>query len=146
MSALAANPDGGSAAWALRSRLFAATQREQRVPAEPEYSGALSTEEATMVKLVGAYGMPEDTEAFDAHYGQTHAPLAEKIPNTRRYEYGKVLGTADGSDAPYYFLAELWFDSPDELQAALGSPEGQAAAADLANFASGGVTLMIAEA
>ena len=64
-----------------------------------------------MVKLVGAYGKPDDTDAFDAHYAETHAPLAEKIPNVRRYEYGKVLGTADGSDAPYYFLAELWFDS-----------------------------------
>jgi uncharacterized protein (TIGR02118 family) len=52
----------------------------------------------------------------------------------------------DGSDAPSYFLAELWFDSPADLQAALVSPEGQAAAADVANFASGGLTLMIAEA
>jgi hypothetical protein len=33
----------------------------------------------------------------------------------------------------------------DDLQAGLGSLAGQAAAADVANFASGGVTLMIAE-
>ena len=99
-----------------------------------------------MVKLVGAYGKPEDKDAFDAHYAETHAPLAKKIPNMRRFEYGKVLGSADGSDAPYYFLAELWFDSPADLQEALGSPEGQAAAADVASFASGGLTLMIAEA
>jgi len=31
------------------------------------------------------------------------------------------------------------------LQAALSSPEGQAAANDLANFATGGVTLMVVE-
>jgi uncharacterized protein (TIGR02118 family) len=60
-----------------------------------------------MVKLVVAYGHPEDPAAFDEHYGSTHRPLAEKIPNLRRFETGKVLGTADGSPAPYYFLAEL---------------------------------------
>jgi uncharacterized protein (TIGR02118 family) len=99
-----------------------------------------------MVKLVVAYGAPEDPAAFDRYYADTHAPLAEKIPNLRRFETGKVLRTADGSPAPYYFIAELLFDSPDVLQAAMGSPEGQAAAADVANFATGGATLMIAEA
>jgi hypothetical protein len=32
------------------------------------------------------------------------------------------------------------------LQAGFGSPEGQAAGGDVANFATGGATLMIAEA
>ena len=99
-----------------------------------------------MVKLVVAYGAPDDPVAFDAHYAKTHAPLAEKIPDLRRFEAGKVLGNADGSEAPYYFIAELLFDDLEALQGALGSAEGQAAAADLANFASGGATLMIAEA
>jgi uncharacterized protein (TIGR02118 family) len=99
-----------------------------------------------MVKLVVAYGPPEDPAACDQHYRETHAPLAQKIPNLRRFEAGKVLGTADGSPPPYYFIAELLFEDSDELQAALGSSEGQAAAADVATFASGGATLMIAEA
>jgi uncharacterized protein (TIGR02118 family) len=99
-----------------------------------------------MVKLVVAYGHPEDPAAFDEHYASTHRPLAEKIPNLRRFETGKVLGTADGSPAPYYFLAELWFDDADQLQAGMGSAEGQAAGDDVATFASGGATLMIAEA
>jgi uncharacterized protein (TIGR02118 family) len=98
-----------------------------------------------MVKLVVAYGAPEDPAAFDAHYASTHGPLAQQIPNLRRFDAGKVLGTPDGSPAPYYFLAELFFDSLEELQAAMGSPEGEAAAADVATFASGGATLMIAQ-
>ncbi|MBV9605610.1 MAG: EthD family reductase [Solirubrobacterales bacterium] len=98
-----------------------------------------------MVKLVVAYGTPEDPAAFDEHYASTHRPLAEKIPNLRRFEAGKILGTPDGSAAPFYFMAELWFDSPQELQAAMGTPEGEAAGADVANFATGGATLMIAE-
>jgi uncharacterized protein (TIGR02118 family) len=99
-----------------------------------------------MVKLVVAYGKPENPEEFDSHYASTHAPLAEKIPGLQRFEAGKVLGTPDGSEAPYYFLAELWFDDMAALQAGFGSPEGQAAGGDVANFATGGATLMIAEA
>jgi uncharacterized protein (TIGR02118 family) len=98
-----------------------------------------------MVKLMVLYGKPEDSSAFDAHYAATHAPLAEKIPNLRRYEHGKALGTPDGSEAPYYYVADLSFDDPDALQAGLSSPEGQAAAGDLANFASGGVTMFVAQ-
>jgi uncharacterized protein (TIGR02118 family) len=99
-----------------------------------------------MVKLVVAYGPPEDPAAFDEHYASTHRPLAEKIPSLRRFEAGKVLGTPDGSPAPFYFIAELWFDDVDQLQAAMASSEGQAAGGDVANFATGGATLMIAEA
>ena len=58
-----------------------------------------------------------------------------------------MLGTPDGSEAPFYFLAELWFDDPDALQAGMATEEGgQAASADVANFASGGAQLMIAQA
>ena len=57
-----------------------------------------------------------------------------------------MLGTPDGSAAPYYYIAELSFADADVLKASLGSPEGQAAAGDVANFATGGATLMIAEA
>jgi uncharacterized protein (TIGR02118 family) len=98
-----------------------------------------------MVKLVVAYGTPDDPAAFDAHYASTHVALAEKVPGLRRFEHGKVLGTADGGPAPYYLLAELSFDDAGALQAGMSSPEGQAAAADLENFATGGATLMIAQ-
>jgi uncharacterized protein (TIGR02118 family) len=98
-----------------------------------------------MVKLMVLYGKPEDPSAFDAHYASTHAPLAEKIPNLRRYEHGKALGSADGSEAPYYYVADLSFDDPEALQAGMSSPEGEAAAGDLANFASGGVTMFVAQ-
>lgn len=99
-----------------------------------------------MVKLVVSYGTPEDPASFDRHYTETHRPLVDKIPGLRRFEAGKVLGTPDGSPAPYYYLAELWFDGPEELQASMSSPEGEAAGADVATFATGGATLMIAEA
>jgi uncharacterized protein (TIGR02118 family) len=99
-----------------------------------------------MVKLIVLYGKPEDPSAFDAYYASTHAPLAEKIPNVKRYEHGKALGSADGSEAPYYYVADLSFDDADALQAGMSSPEGAAAGADVANFASGGATMFIAQA
>jgi len=99
-----------------------------------------------MVKLVVGYGTPSDPAAFDAYFASTHTPLTKKIPGLRRFETGKVLGSPDGSPAPYYFIAELLFDDAEALQAGLASPEGEATAADVPNYASGGVTLMIAEA
>lgn len=99
-----------------------------------------------MVKLVVLYGTPDDPAAFDEYYASTHTPLVHKIPGLRRFDAGKVLGTPDGSPAPYHLIAELHYDDPGALEAAMGSPEGQAAASDLTNFASGGATLMIAEA
>jgi uncharacterized protein (TIGR02118 family) len=98
-----------------------------------------------MVKLVVAYGQPEDPAAFDEHYRSVHVPLAEKIPGVQRFEHGKVVGTPDGSAAPYYFIAELSFADMDALQAGMGSEEGQATANDVPGFASGGVTMMIAQ-
>jgi uncharacterized protein (TIGR02118 family) len=98
-----------------------------------------------MVKFVVMYGQPEDPAAFDAHYADTHVPLVEKIPNLRRFEAGKVVGTPDGSAAPYYYLAELSFDDAEAMQAAFGSSEGRAAGADVETLATGGASVMIVE-
>jgi len=98
-----------------------------------------------MVKFVVMYGQPEDPAAFDAHYADTHVPLVEQIPNLRRFEAGKVVGTPDGGAPPFYYLAELSFDDAAAMQAAMGSAEGQAAGADVGTFATGGATVMIVE-
>ena len=42
---------------------------------------------------------------------------------------------------PHYLVADLWFETAESLKAALKSAEMQAASADVANFATGGVTL-----
>jgi uncharacterized protein (TIGR02118 family) len=42
-------------------------------------------------------------------------------------------------------VATLTFDSMAAVQVALASPEGQATAADLGNFATGGVDLLLAD-
>jgi uncharacterized protein (TIGR02118 family) len=72
-------------------------------------------------------------------------PLAHKIPFVSRFEVGKVLGTPTGEQSPYYWQAEFWFESVEQVQAAFGSEGGRAASGDIPNFATGGVTMFLAE-
>lgn len=97
-----------------------------------------------MVKVVVLYGPPTEPTAFEDYYASTHLPLAAKMPNVQRFEASRVVGTPDGGEAPYYRIAELWFDSQDALQATMASPEGQATVADIPKFATGGATVVIA--
>jgi len=93
--------------------------------------------------LTVLYGQPDDPAAFDAYYTGTHVPLADKIPDVRSFTY-RHCSSLDGSTPPYHLIAELSFDSLESLQSSLGSAEGQAAAGDVPNFASGGATMIVA--
>ena len=98
-----------------------------------------------MAKLVAMYQQPKDAAAFDSYYYNTHVPLAKTVPGLRSYEVtrGDVMGL--GGQHGVYLVAALEFDSMAAIAAGLGSPQGQATAADLANFASAGVDIMMAE-
>ena len=96
-----------------------------------------------MVKLTVLYAKPGDPEAFDKYYFGTHVPLVDSIPGIRRNEVSKFTGTLDGSALPYYLQAELYFDDADALMAGFGSAEGQATAADVANFPTGVAPTMV---
>lgn len=96
-----------------------------------------------MAKLVVLYKHPSDPSAFDAHYFSTHVPLAKKIPGLRSYEVSTGPVGGPQGESPYRLVAILKFDSAHAVQQGLGSPEGQAAAADLGNFAQAGAELLI---
>lgn len=98
-----------------------------------------------MVKLIILYGPPEDPEAFEDYYANHHLPFAQKMPNVRGAELSRVIGTPDESEPPYYRVAQLSYDSVEDLRAAINSEEGRAVLADLPNFATGGVTMLITE-
>ncbi len=85
-----------------------------------------------MVKLTVLYQRLTDVDSFVQHYRATHAGLAAALPGLQRFEYGPCLPGADGSHAPYGWVAELWFADANALGAALGSAEGKAAAEDVA--------------
>src|SRR5215212_5294958 len=55
-----------------------------------------------MVKLTVLYGHPDDSDAFEEYYANTHLPLVEKMPNLQRYEAARIVATPDGSEPPYY--------------------------------------------
>lgn len=94
-----------------------------------------------MTRLLVLYNAPTDPAAFDRYYRETHIPIANRIPGLRSYTINSGPVTALAGTAPY-LVAELTFDSMADLNAALASPEGKAAADDLPNFATGGVTLL----
>jgi uncharacterized protein (TIGR02118 family) len=98
-----------------------------------------------MAKLTALYGYPTYPAAFEEYYANHHVPLVEKIPNLRQFEAGKVIATPDGSEPPYFWIADLYFESVEQVQSSMGSSEGQAAAEDIQNFATGGATLFISE-
>ena len=97
-----------------------------------------------MVRFLVLYNQPDDTEAFDRHYREVHIPLAKKLPGLRRYTTGRQPVAVRGG-GPYYLVAELDWDDMAAMQEAFHSPEGQAAAADVPTFASGGVQSMVYE-
>jgi uncharacterized protein (TIGR02118 family) len=96
-----------------------------------------------MIKLTALYGHPTDPAAFEKYYGATHMPLVAKMSGVTRHEKAKVVGTPNGEKPPYHRMFEAWFESEAAMGAAMGSPAGKAVVADLANFATGGVIILI---
>ena len=87
--------------------------------------------------VLALYKKPADAAAFDAHYANTHTPLAKTLPGLKSYTLGR-----GGENDPYYLVAILTFESPEALGAAMQSAEGQKTVADLGNFAQAGVDVL----
>ena len=94
-----------------------------------------------MAKVVVLYKNPKNAEAFDKHYAAVHIPLAKKIPGLKKYDVSHGAVAAPTGPSGIHLVATLHFDSMDAIKAGLASPEGKAAAGDLANFADGGADL-----
>ena len=96
-----------------------------------------------MIKLTVLYGQPTDAADFEEYYANIHLPLVSTMKGYEKVEYTRFLDGADGKKAAHYRMAEFWFESPEALKATMSSPEGEATGADLENFATGGVKLLI---
>jgi uncharacterized protein (TIGR02118 family) len=95
-------------------------------------------------RLIVLYSQPEDPVVFDTHYSDVHTPIVRRYPKIRGIRLTKADGVG-GRMAPYYLLAEMTFDSRADLDEALASDAGQQSARDLRNFATAGVTLLVAD-
>ena len=94
-----------------------------------------------MARLVVMYKTPKDTAAFDKHYFDKHVALAKKIPGVRKYEVSRGAVATPAGPSGYHLVAVLEFDDVAAIQRGVGSPEGQAAVADVGTFATGGVDI-----
>ncbi|GAP36024.1 EthD family reductase [Piscinibacter sakaiensis] len=98
-----------------------------------------------MHRLLVSYPPPADPDAFLAHYTARHLPLARALPGLLgcRWMRPQPLGpAAAGTAAPPFLLFEADFASAEALFAALGSPAGEAVAADVPRYSPGGATLL----
>jgi len=96
------------------------------------------------LKLVVLYTQPDDPDAFDRYYLETHMPLVAKIPGLQRAETARFDAALDGSEKTYHRMAELYFADQPAVQAAFASEEGQATAADYQQIAPPGSRMFIA--
>jgi uncharacterized protein (TIGR02118 family) len=96
-----------------------------------------------MAHLVVMYKTPKDAAAFDKHYFEIHVPLAKKIPGLRKFEVSRGPVATPAGPSAFHLIATLYFDSLAAIQAGFGSPEGKAAGADVAKFATGGADMIM---
>ena len=99
---------------------------------------------ARMIKLTFClHRLPSlSREDFQRYWFDKHAPLVEQhrtALHIRRYvqmhstttEINDAIRTGRGAPEMYDGVAELWWDSIDDLEAAITSPEGQSAGREL---------------
>ena len=96
-----------------------------------------------MARLVVMYKTPKDPAAFDRYYFATHVPIAKKIPGLRMYEVNQGAVATPAGPSGVHLVAILQFDDLAAIQRAFASAEGQAAAADVQTFATGGVDMFL---
>jgi uncharacterized protein (TIGR02118 family) len=96
-----------------------------------------------MARLLVMYKTPKDAVAFDKYYFEKHVPIAKKIPGLRKYEVSQGPVVTPAGPSGLHLIAILTFDDLAAIQRAFASAEGQAAAADVQTFATGGVDMFL---
>jgi uncharacterized protein (TIGR02118 family) len=97
------------------------------------------------VKVTALYNAPKDPAAFEKYYAETHMPLVYAVKGIARVELAKPLPGPDGKAPAYYRITELWFDNMQAMQSVTGQPEWKKVREDVANFATGGATVLVSE-
>ena len=82
------------------------------------------------VSFFALYRTPDDPDLFERHYFGSHVPLVERTPGLLETRVHRVTRQFVGEPS-YHLLAELVFASPEDMKAAVRSPEWAAAGEDL---------------
>lgn len=82
-----------------------------------------------MIKFMITFRRPENVSLFENAYNDLLA-LIERMPDVQRRQVVNVLGSPVG-EPPYYRILEVYFESQEQMEAALRSKAGQEAGAEL---------------
>jgi uncharacterized protein (TIGR02118 family) len=83
-------------------------------------------------------------EQFTKYWLETHAPLAKKMTELRKYVVN-VVKRPPNREPDYNGVVELWFDDVNSMKKAFSSPEGAATQKDTEVFTAGLTTMYIDE-
>jgi uncharacterized protein (TIGR02118 family) len=115
--------------------------------ADDKPAGAPAQADGPMAIVTVIYNTPKDTSAFEKYYRATHLPLVsanqQEIGFTRA-DLTRFSRNLDGSKPTYYRQAELYFPTLEDARKGMTTPGFKKVADDLAAFASGGFTGLVA--
>jgi len=85
-----------------------------------------------MFKLIACWSAPreEDVAAFEKHYSEVHLPAAAASPGLRKLVATRCESGLEGSASAFYRVAELYFDTQEDLEASEHTAEWAAMRAD----------------
>ena len=94
-----------------------------------------------MHKVLVLYPTPKDPAHFKKYYAEKHLPLAARLPGllSMRHTFS-IEGV--GTPSPYFCIFEAEFADAASMAAAMQTEIGQKVAADTANYATGGATVV----
>jgi uncharacterized protein (TIGR02118 family) len=96
-------------------------------------------------QLTALYNPPADPAAFDQHYDEVHSGLGLALPGLQRFTVNRPGPDPEGNAPAYHLIAVLEWADGQAFKQAIESEHGQAALADLPNFAGAGVTILTGE-
>lgn len=98
-----------------------------------------------MYRVTVLYGTPIDVDTFDSYYRNVHMPIARKIEGLTASTLTWANDQSGDLTPGIHLIADLHAESKDDMDRVFASEQGSAAAADIANFATGGVTFVYGE-
>ncbi|MFE9661797.1 MULTISPECIES: EthD family reductase [unclassified Streptomyces] len=87
------------------------------------------------------YYEPADPDHFRDYYVNDHLPLVASWPGLLAWRYSFDVTATEG-ETPYFAVFEADFADAAALAAARASPQGQRVAADVVNYATGGLLVL----
>jgi uncharacterized protein (TIGR02118 family) len=85
-----------------------------------------------VIKLSGTWHIPDgkSAEEIDGHYFAVHVPNVRRLPKLRRHVVLKAIDWPEESHAACWRGADIFFDTDEDFDAAIASPEWAAIEAD----------------